>query len=131
MEERFVGLFRAASVIALAAGAAGSVGFVLYAGLRVGAPRVLLGLFAMWVVSPFVIFAVGYVVSKRWPVLARATLYGVTPVVTVAALVIYGAVALGTPRPKTAVFVVVAPASCLLVAIVVATAALLSRKAPC
>ena len=103
------------------------MGFVLYAGQRVGAPRLLLGLFAMWVVSPFVVLAAGCVASKRWSALTRAALYGVTPVVAVASLAIYGAVAFGAPRPKTAVFVIVAPASWLLIAIVVATAAIVSR----
>jgi hypothetical protein len=129
LEGRFFGLLRTAAVIGLGAGAAGSVAFMLYAGQRVGAPRFLLGLFAMWVVSPFVVLAVGHVVSKRWSVLTRATLSAVTPVVTVASLGIYGAAAFGTPRPKTAVFVIVAPASWLLTAIVVATAAFLSRRA--
>jgi len=82
----------------------------------------------MWVVSPFVMLAVGYVVSKRWPVLMRATLYGVTAVVAVASLAIYGATAFGAPRPRTAVFVIVAPVSWLLTAILVATAAFLSRS---
>src|SRR5436309_4919648 len=123
-----VGLLHTAAVIALWAGAAGSVGLMLYAGHRVGAPRLLLGLFAMWVVSPFVMLAVGYVMSKRWSVLTRATLYGVTPVVAVASLAIYGAAAFGAPRPKTAVFVIVAPASWLLTAILIATAAFLSRS---
>jgi len=127
-ERRFLALLRTAAVIALGTGAAGSVGFMLYAGHRVGAPRLLLGLFAVWVVSPFVVLALGYVVSKRWSLLTRATLYGVTPVVTVASLVIYGTVALGALRPKTAVFVIVAPASWLLIATVVATAAFISRQ---
>ena len=121
-------LLRTAAVIALGAGAAGSAGFTLYAGRRVGAPRFLMGLFAMWVVSPFVVLAVGYVVSKRWSVLTRATLYGVTAVVTVASLAIYGAVAFGSLRPKTAVFVIVAPASWLLISAGVATAAFISRR---
>ena len=128
LEGRFFGLLRTAAVIALWAGTVGSLGFMLYAGHRVGAPRLLRGLFAMWVVSPFVMLAVGYVVSKRWPVLMRATLYGVTPVVALASLAIYGAAAFGAPRPRTAVFVIVAPASWLLVAILVATAAFLSRS---
>jgi hypothetical protein len=127
-EGRFFGLLRTAALIALGAGAAGSVGFMLYAGQRVGAPRLLLGLFTLWVVCPFVVLAVGYVVSKRWSVLTRATLYSVTPVVTVASLTMYGAVAFGDPRPKTAVFVIVGPASLLLTAIVVATAAFLSKR---
>ena len=111
----------------MGAGAAGSVGFMLHAGQRVGSPRVLLGLFAMWVVSPFAVLAVGHVVSKRWSVFTRATLHGVMSVVAVASLAIYGAVAFGAPRPKTAVFVIVAPASWLLTAIAVATAAFMSR----
>ena len=79
-------------------------------------------------IAPFVVLAVGYGVSRRWPVLTRATVYGVTPVITVASLAIYGTVAFGAPRPKTAVFVVVAPASWLLMAVVVATAVLISRQ---
>src|SRR4030088_2354506 len=67
------------------------MGFMLYAGHRVGAPPSLLGLFAIWVASPFVVLAVGHVMSKRWSPLTRATLHGVTPVVTVASLAIYGA----------------------------------------
>ena len=122
------GLLRTAALIACGAGAAGSVAFMLYAGQRVGAPRLLLVLFAMWVVSPFAILAAVDVAAKRWSALTRATLYGVTPVVTAASLAIYGAVAFGTPRPKTAVFVIVAPASWLLIAIVVATAAFISRQ---
>ena len=100
---------------------------MLHAGQRVGAPHFLLGLFGMWVASPFMMLTGGYVVSKRWSVLTRVTVYGVTPVITVASLAIYGAVAFGAPRPTTAVFVIVAPVSWLLMAIVVSTAALISR----
>jgi len=125
---RFFDLLPTAAVIALGAEAASSVGFILYAGGRVGAPRFLLGLFAMWVVSSFVVLAVGCVVSKRWSVLTRATLYGAMLVITVASLAIYGAVAFGAPRPKTAVFAIVAPASWLLMAIVVAAAAFITRR---
>jgi hypothetical protein len=72
---------------------------------------------------------VANVVSRRWQVLARATLYIVMLVVTLATLAIYGYVALGPPRAKTAaVFVVVPPASLLLIAIVVPIAALMSRR---
>ena len=128
LEGRFFGLLRRAAVIGLGAGAAGSVGFMLYAGQRVGAPRFLLGLFAMWVVSPFAILAAGHIVSKRWSVLTRATLYGMTSVVTVASLAIYGAAAFGPSRPKTAVFVIVAPASWLLMAIVAIVVAAVGRR---
>jgi hypothetical protein len=125
---RFLDLLRTAALVAVGGGAAGSVGFMLYAGQRIGSPRLLLGLFALWVVSPFVVLALGYVVSTRWSDFTRATLYGITLAITVASLVIYAAAALGSSRPKTVVFVIVAPASWLLATIGVATAALVSRR---
>jgi hypothetical protein len=98
----------------------------LYAAYRVGAPRLLIALFAMWVVSPFVLLAAGHVLSRRWSLLIQAAVHGVTVLVAAASLTVYGVVALGAARPKTAVFVIVAPASWLLVATVVGTAALMA-----
>jgi hypothetical protein len=89
----------------------------------------LVALFAIWVISPFAILAVGYVVSKRWPALTQAALYGATLAVAAISVVIYGTAALGAARPKTPVFVIVAPASWLLVAVVVAIAAVMARRA--
>ncbi|HUE24409.1 MAG TPA: hypothetical protein VMQ86_22190 [Bryobacteraceae bacterium] len=84
-------------------------------------------LFAVWVLSPFMALVAAGAVSKRWPVLTRAALYTLTLVLTLGSWAIYGYVALGPPRAKTAaVFVVVPPASWLLIAIVVPVAALLS-----
>jgi hypothetical protein len=123
----FFGDLRMAAVIALGVGVAGSAGFMLYAGQRVSAPGLLRVLFVGWVISPFVMLAVGHLVSQRWAARTRATLHGVTLVVTVSSLAIYGAAACGASRPKTAVFVLVAPVSWLLMAIAVATAAFLSR----
>jgi hypothetical protein len=122
------GLSRTAVVIAVVLGAAGSAGLTLYAGQRVGAPRLLQALFTLWVGSPFVGLAVGCFVSKRWSVLTRATLDRMVLVLTVASLAIYAAVALGASRPKTAVFVMVAPASWAVMVIAVATAAFMSRR---
>jgi hypothetical protein len=128
VEGRFFSFLCAAAGIALGAGAAGSVGLTLYAGQRLGAPWTLQGLFAMWVASPYLVLAAGYVASKRWPIHTRVTLCAVTPVVTLASLAIYGAVAFGAPRPKTAIFVMVAPASWMLIVFVVATAAFVTRQ---
>jgi hypothetical protein len=90
--------------------------------------RLLLVLFAIWVLSPFVALVFADIVSKDWSVLTRATLYGVMLVLTVISLGIYGHVALGLPRTKTAfAFVVVPPASWLLIAITTSVAALISR----
>jgi hypothetical protein len=110
------------------AGAVGSVGLMLRAGH--GNPsRLLLVLFALWVLSPFIALVLANMVSKRWSVLTRATLYTVMLVLTSGSLAIYGDVALGPPRTKAAfVSVVVPPASWLLIAIVVPIAALISGR---
>ena len=68
-------------------------------------------------------------VSKRWPVLTRATLYSLMLVLTLASLAAYGVDALRPPKAQAAfVFVVVPPASWLLIAIVVTIAALVSDR---
>jgi hypothetical protein len=127
-EGGFLGLLRAAALIAVLAGAGGSVGLMLHAGRRNGS-RILLVLFAIWVLSPFMALVLANGVSKRWSVLTRATLHSVMLILTLGSLAIYGYVALGPPRAKTAsVFVVVPPASWLFIAIVVPLAALISGK---
>ena len=127
-EGGFLVLFHAAALIAVLAGAVGSVGLMLHAGHR-NPSRLLLVLFALWVLSPFIALVLANMVSKRWSVLPRAALYTVMLVLAVGSLAIYGDVALGPPRTKTAfVFVVVPPASWLLIAIVVPIAALISGK---
>jgi len=128
-EAGFLCVLRAAALIALLVGAVGSVGLMLHAGRRKDSPRLLLALFAIWVLSPFVALALANIVSKGWSVITRATLYSVMVVLTLGSLAIYGDVALGSPRAKTAfVFVVVPPASWLLIATVVSIAALISRR---
>src|ERR1017187_6810870 len=127
-EGGFLGLLRAAALIAVLAGAVGSVGLMLHAGRR-NDSRILLVLFALWVLSPFMALVLANVVSKRWSVLTRATLYSAMLVLTLGSLAIYGDVALGPPRAQTAfVFVVVPPASWLLIAIVVPLAAQISGR---
>ena len=127
-ERGFLGLLRAAALIAVLAGAAGSLGLMLHASRR-NDSRILLVLFTIWVLSPFVALVLADVVSKRWSVLTRATLHSVMLVLTLCSLAIYGDVALGPPRAKTAfVFVVVPPASWLLIAIAVPIAALISGR---
>jgi hypothetical protein len=125
-QRRWLGLLRGASLIAVLAGAAGSVGFVLHAGRR-NPSRLLLTLFAIWVLAPFVALVWAHVVAGCWPVPTRAALYGVMLVVTLGSLAVYGETALGPPRAKTAFpFLMVPAASWLLIAIVVAVA--LSRE---
>jgi hypothetical protein len=127
-EAEFLSVLRSVALIALLVGALGSVGLTLLAGRRKGSPLLLLGLFAIWVLSPFVALAWVNMVSKRWSVIIQATLYSTMLVLTLSSLAIYADVALGPLRVKTAfAFVVVPPASWLFIAIVVSIAALISR----
>jgi len=124
----FLGLLRAAGLIAVAAGAVGSAGLTLYAG-RHNPSRILIALFVLWVLSPFMALVLANVVSKRWTVPTRAALYMVMLVLTPGSLAVYGDVALGPPRAQTAfAFLVVPLVSWLLIAIVVAAAALISGR---
>ncbi len=124
----FLAPLRVAGIIAVVVGAAGSIGLTLRAGHRNNS-LVLLMLFGVWVLSPFVALAVAYMISRDWPVLTRATLYTLTLVLTLGPLAIYGDVELGPPRAKPAfVFLVVPLASWLLIAIVLPAAAFLSGR---
>ena len=121
------GIFRPAALIAVLLGAVGSLGFLLRAGQR--APRLVLALLALWVLSPFVAVVLADVVSKRWSVFTRATLYSVMLVLTLGSLAVDLEDAL---RPRSAqpafVFVVVPLVSWLLIAIVIPLAAIISRR---
>src|SRR5712671_2780692 len=114
-EHGFLALLRTATRIAVPAGAVSSVGFMLYVGHR-NDSRILLVLFALWVLSPFMALTLANLISKRWSVAIRAIFHSMALVLTVGSLAIYGAVALGPARPKSAfVFVVVPPASWLII----------------
>jgi hypothetical protein len=119
-------LLRGVALVAVVAGAVGSLGLMLRAGHP---PLFLRVLFAIWVLSPFVALLVANVVSKRWSFITRATLYSVILFLTVGSLAIYGNVAFGPPRPKPAfVFLVVPLGSWLLMTIAVSIAAFVARK---
>jgi len=122
-----LGLLRRAARLAVLVGAVGSVGLMLRAGQRT--PRFLLVIFVFWVLSPFMAVALADLVSKRWPILTRATLYVVMLVITLGSLAVYGHDALSPPRAKAAfVYVVVPPASWLVIVIAVAIAALIAGR---
>ncbi len=124
----FLGILRSAALIALLAGAVGSVALTLYAGRR-NASQLLMVLFVLWVLSPFVTLLWADVVSRRWTVLTRSTLYSVMLVLALGSPAIYGVNAFKPPKAQAAfVFVVVPLASWLLIAVVVPAAALISGK---
>lgn len=127
-EGEFLGPLRTMALIAVVAGAGGSVGLTLRVGHHNNS-RILLVLFAIWVLSPFIALAFANLVSKRWSILTRTTLYSVVLVLTLGSLAVYGHVAFGPPRAKPAfAFLIVPLASWLLIAIVVPTAALISGR---
>lgn len=121
-------LLRTTALIAVLVGAAGTV--VLFFRASEHTPPLLVVLFMIWLLSPFVILGWANVISKRWSVLTQAALYCVTLVIALASLAIYGNVIVITRHgaPKAAPFVVVAPASFLLTAIVVSIAARVSSR---
>ena len=120
---------RSVALAAVVLGAAGSVGLMLRVGHR--NPSVLLMvLFTIWVLSPFVGCVVADSLSIRWSAATRATLHGVMLLLTAASLAIYGRIAFGAPVPRPAfAFLVVPLGSWLLMAAAVAAAALASRAA--
>jgi len=127
-EANFLGPLHAVAMIAVAIGAVGSTGLMFRVGHRNNS-RILLLLFTIWVLSPFVALAVANVVSKRWSVVTRAALYSLMLVLTLGSLAAYGNIALGPPRAKPAfIFLVVPLASWLLIATFVPAAAFISRR---
>ena len=126
----FPGLLRRAAVVAVVTGSAGSIALMLIVGHR-NPSRTLLVLFGIWVLSPFVALALANVVSKRWPVVTRATLHSVMLIITVASLAIYAIVASTSPAKPAFAFLIVPLVSWVLVTTVIPIVALISgRKTP-
>ncbi|MEY2482039.1 MAG: hypothetical protein QOK24_567 [Verrucomicrobiota bacterium] len=119
-------VLRAAGLIALVIGAAGSIGFLFHA--RQHPPPFLLALFVIWVLFPFAALGLAHVFSKRWSELTRTTLSFVAVFVTLATFTIYAddAFAHRTAHPAF-VYVAIPPASFLFAVIAVSIAAAISR----
>jgi hypothetical protein len=126
-ESGFLGRLRSAALIVVLAGAVGSIGLWFRASKH--PPLLIIVLFVIWVLSPFVLLVLADVVSKRWSAVTRAALYSVMLVVSLGSLAIYGDNALSHRAAKAAfVYVMVPPASWLLSTIAVAIAALISAR---
>ena len=119
---------RIVALIALLAGAAGSVAFMLRAGQRT--PRLLLIAMIAWVLAPFAALAWGTAVSRRWSVPVRWTLCVLSLALAAVSVAIYGNVVDIAPHRSASAFrfVITPAASWLLIAVAVATAAVISRK---
>jgi hypothetical protein len=93
-------VLRTMALIVLLAGAAGSLGFMFNAG-RNQKSILLIALFTIWVLSPFIALQVANVISKRWSILTRRTLYFLISFITLGSLVSYSG-ALSPPGAKPA-----------------------------
>jgi hypothetical protein len=125
----FLGLLRAVALIAAAAAGCASVALLLRAGPRQKS-HLLIVLFTIWVLSPFMALLWANVVSRRWSDVTRAVLYGVTLVVALGSLAIYGDVVDVRPAgsPNAFFFVIVPPVSWLFMTIAVSMATFVSRR---
>jgi hypothetical protein len=123
----FFGVLRVVARIAVMVGAVGAVGLMLWVGRR-NPSRILLGLFVIWDLSPFMALLLADMVSKRWSVITRAALHLVMLVIALSSLVLYGDV-VWRPRPQPAfLFIVVPLGSWLLLMIAVTIAAFISGR---
>ena len=106
---------RGLALIAMLAGAGGSLSFMFYAGRR-NPSVVLMILFTGWVLAPFVALGITLLISKRWPVHARIKLHRLTLVVAAVSLAVYAVDVWKHLSPKAAfVFLVVPLLSLLLI----------------
>jgi hypothetical protein len=127
-ESRFVRGLRLATLIAVLAGAPTAFGLMLQAASRQKS-IILLVLFGLWVLSPFVVSLLVQMVLKRRAATARATLYIVTLLVIAGSLTIYGNAAFGHPIAKIGfIFLVVPFTSCVLIGISAAFGFMLRDK---
>lgn len=127
ISEQNVGRLRIAALIAMTVSVALSICLFLRAGQRT--PRLLLLAMAFWVISPFAILVWLNLVSKPWPILTRAAVYCATLVITLGTLAVYGDDAVGHRKAQAAfVYVIVPPASWLLMAATIPVAALIVRR---
>lgn len=114
--------------IALTVGGLGSLAAMLWVGRR-NPSHVLLGLFALWILGPFVLLWLAGRFSRHWSSATRATLRIVSVLVPLVSLGIYADEALRPHRAQGAfMFVVVPVVSYLAVAVIVGAAALLARR---
>src|SRR4051812_45797364 len=102
-------LLQSSARLAAIVGALGSASFSLYAGRR-NSSWLLLGLFVIWVISPFAALLWASIVSFRWSTFAVRLIYGLMLILAAVSLAVFGSVALGPPRSRTAFLFLVLPA---------------------
>jgi predicted dienelactone hydrolase len=121
-------LLAIAGVVCALAGCVGSAWLMLLTG-RSNNSQVLLGLFAIWVLSPFAAILLLFRISRQWAALTRVTLVGLALILAAGTLAIYGNVALAPRDSRVAFpFVVVPLGSWFVILTVLPVVALMSRR---
>ncbi len=101
-------------------GAFGSLYFVLHAG-RNQSSIILIALFVVWVLSPFVGLFFANKISNRWTIDSRRLFYGLTLILTIGSLVVYSGIVIPPKTRLTPFFLLVPLISLLVIAIVTRT----------
>jgi len=120
-------ILRVAALLAVLVGAVGSLGLMFNAG-RNQKSVILMALFTIWVLSPFVGIFVADKFSNRWTALTRVSFYCLILVLTIVSLAAYSG-AFSSPETKNAfMFLVVPFVSWLFIAAIILIAELISRN---
>jgi hypothetical protein len=106
------------ALILLIGGAVGSLYFVLHAG-RNNESILLVGLFAIWVLSPFLALIAANTVYRRSSFLTRRVLYALMLIITIGSLIGYTGALSPVGAKPAGVFLIVPFISWLLMAIVI------------
>jgi len=123
-------MLRRAALAAAAIGGAGSVALLLQSGRRNSELILLVAMFSVWVLSPFLVLFRTILKADRLTDTVQNALYGLTIVLAVASLAIYSRLIDVKPAgsPNTFLFVAVPPVSWFVIAIVMTIAAIRPRK---
>ena len=100
MTDRLHSIARVAALL----GAIGSVALTLYAGRGNSLPFLMI-LMSLWVIAPFVGYALAGRFSARWSAAARKALDVVIVLAAIVSVVVYAVAALKSPRPRATPFV--------------------------
>ena len=119
--------FRTIALIVVFAGAIGSLYLMFNAG-RHQRSILLIVLFTVWVLSPFIALLVSDLLAKHWPVYTRVRLYFLMLFITFGSLVCYsGALNVSGTKPAFK-FLIVPLVSWLLIALIIPVSRKLSAK---
>jgi hypothetical protein len=123
-------MLRRLALAAAAIGGAGSVAYLLQSGRRNSELILLVTMFSIWVISPFLVLFRTILKSDRLTQTVQTTLYILTMGLALASLAIYSRLIDVKPAgsPNTFLFVAVPPVSMLVIAVAMFIAAVRSRK---